>query len=671
MTNLKSAIFAAAAAAAGVVTGQPVPSLLPTDGGSAAQGPPADAAATTPSLVQSTTVMPPAAGTVGPFDGPTLVPGVVINTPFPGGLFAGADADGIDDGVQQQAVQSVMAGAPQGYPSGGLTASGLRIAVGGSIDPNTIPNQYFTTFDVRPSINGPISGFQSAQPWTPESVAVAQGTSSAGTTQVAKHSVITSDQDMTSALSVAVTANGAYLGDVATVKASFGYSQKSDSTVHRVSGLSMGILSQQGVMLANEAALQLSPDALSALTSDVNAFIDIYGTHFIKTKVFGCQATALYTFSCTSQSAATDIAAALNANYNGGTFSVGGGVNSTYSQYQKENVCSYDGSFQASGLGTHTLSASSAQLMNATTMDNFWNGFGSFCADAYKSGASQLINVELGNWMEVPAVRNAVAGNKTASDILTFYALFQPADLTALMYGGLYQDSVQSTAQAVSQQPDLMRPFATTSVFDRNGLVSDYITQAYWDGLPQAHANIQQRLDSTTFGSYFNPSKVAQAVSAYQPASSLVKKYFGDMAQLYKDASAAYQWVYMGMSGVFRSFDSNGLPVAATTNAAATTACTGAGPRGQQLCSSASVQVGADTYTFGIGVIADMATPFRFICGWLMLPGHDNTLAMTTQGLNGFLDITSRVPNNPNKLPVRVDFSTYFVMDTTLYAKPY
>ena len=64
-----------------------------------------------------------------------------------------------------------------------------------------------------------------------------------------------------------------------------------------------------------------------------------YGTHYVRSKTYGCEATALYTFSCTTQTASQDISAALNANYKSGLYSVGGNVSAVYSFYATSKVC--------------------------------------------------------------------------------------------------------------------------------------------------------------------------------------------------------------------------------------------------------------------------------------------------------------------------------------------
>ena len=63
-----------------------------------------------------------------------------------------------------------------------------------------------------------------------------------------------------------------------------------------------------------------------------------YGTHYIRSKTYGCEATALYTFSCTTQTSTRDISAALNANYNSGVYSVGTNVSAVYSFYATSKV---------------------------------------------------------------------------------------------------------------------------------------------------------------------------------------------------------------------------------------------------------------------------------------------------------------------------------------------
>ena len=297
---------------------------------------------------------------------------------------------------------------------------------------------------------------------------------------------------MTQALNVATSMNGAFLGGAASVEGSFGYSSSSKTTSHRVSGLSFGRMALPTMLLRDPNQLQLDPTPggpLDLLKSDVNSFLDIYGTHFIKNKAYGCQATTLYTFSCETSEASQKMAAALKANYNGGAYAVGGSVSTQYDTYRNLSICEYHGDFQATGLGAVGISPSSDEMMNQKLMDDFWDNMPANCLAANDKGQSELLYIELGNWLEVPAVRAAVSGNSTAMGALSFYAGMQASDLNALMMGSLFEHNLDlAIANTDNAGSSVFSPFAQNSLFDRNGVATGpTIPQQYWQGLAQAH----------------------------------------------------------------------------------------------------------------------------------------------------------------------------------------
>ena len=595
-------------------------------------------------------------------------------------------------GPSDNAAPSLLAGnnlgaaTAQAQQVGGFTANNLRVAVGGSLSAENVPyGNYFPTFDVRPpgiSSAATVTGFQSTQPWTQASVNAALGTA-AGSSVSTSTSTITSDSDMASSLNVAVQMNGAFLGGAATVEGSFGYTSKSKSSQHRVSGLTFGRLALPSVMLARPDLLQLDDTPggpLATLQEDVNAFLDTYGTHFIKAKIYGCQATALYTFSCATEEAATDMSAALKANYNGGSFSVGGQVDTTYSTYANSSICSYDGQFQATGLGPFSISPNAGQMMNETLMSGFWNSFGDICGQAGANNETQLLYVLLGNWMEVPAVRTAIQNNATATGILSFYAGLQGPDLNALGMAALFEHNIDLATQNVDNTPSVFTPFAQQGQFDRTGVATGPISPQYWQNLPQAHASIKARRANTTYSAFVNPQSVQQAVASNTPATNLVQDYWAAISQLYNDATATYQYAYTSVTAIARSYNAAGAPTAQIISAPASSPCNIGALNWANIqpaiCSWAPVPVGNDNSPSAVAIMAvsNSAQQQPELIMVFRPAGDPNNVYVIGNrvGSVATIDVTSSYNRPPGAGPVRADLSVAYCMpDTSLWATPY
>ena len=548
------------AAGASVTLGQPVPSLINSDPNAAPMAPAPSAAA--PTLVQAAAAPQPSATAAVDL---SQLPVVDIDSvPFPS-IFQGSGGASAGTIQPQAAVDS------QG--PGGFTANNMRLAVGGQFQPTQVPNgAYFPTFDVRPKGVGTgqvVRGVQSSQPWTQESVNAALGTA-AGSEFQANTTTITSDSDMAQAINVAVGLNGAFLGGAVSVESTFGYSTSTNNTMHRVAGVTWGRMALPTMVIRDPTKLQLDNSTggpLDLLTSDVDTFLDYYGTHFIKNKAYGCQAFATYSFTCKTQEAAQNISASLKANYNGGAYSVGGSVSTQVNTYSSLSICDYNGNVQATGLGAAAISPSKDQMLNQTLM---------------------------GNWLEVPAVRTAISGNSTAMAVLSFWAGLVSEDLNALMVDSLMEHNLDmAIANTDMAGPSVYSPWAQAALFDRNGIsTGSNIPQQYWQNLQNNHQGIKTRRLTTNFNTYLGDAMVAQAIASSTPATTLVHSYWTYISKLYQDATAVYQYAYTGVTAVEQGFTAAGQPVTQTIQASVSSTCNVNGP----FCAYGTVPIGEDPH---------------------------------------------------------------------------
>lgn len=562
------------------------------------------------------------------------------------------------------------------------TVSNLRVSAGitgGAIDPSIIPRgNIFTTFDVRPNGAGSVNGFQARMPWTQASVNAALGTASTSASPSIKTGTVSSDQELTKALSVSVSANGAFLGGAAKVESTFGYSSESSKSSKVVSGYTYGTMSLPGSMLANVNLLEFEPDVVATLSTDVNKFLDTYGTHYIKTRVYGCEASATYTFSCTTESAKQDIKASLSASYSGGAWSGSGTVSTTYATYSKANMCSFSGNMYSSGLDI--TNPSQSQLLDEKFMNTYWNGFSQACRNAAQN-EGKLLYVELGNWMEVPAVTRALAGNTTATNILSFYGGMQPADLNAIAVAGMYSYKIDQAVQNLL--PQYLTPWATTGFFDRTTRQAMPPTpQSYWTSLPTAHADIQQRLAKSDYTNFLNAQTIQNAIQNNIRISALVKQFYTAARQLYTDATIVYKYTYSGVSTVVLSFETdNKTPKSSQLFVdAATQSCHAFSQFGMQWCAMQYTNGGTAGLQHGINLGPSKSVPgaVRLYSHFAMpnVIGYDLDAENTSRGTAvDYLDFSSEFRSRtgcyscPN---VRFDMSIVYTMpDISFNASPY
>ena len=164
---------------------------------------------------------------------------------------------------------------------------------------------------------------------------------------------------------------------------------------------------------------------------------------------------------------------------------------------------------------------------------------------------------------------------------------------------------------------------------------------------------------------YLSDAQVAQAIASNTPATMLVQKYWADISQLYKDATAVYQYAYTGVTAVARSFAAGqpaGQPVSHTISASASQPCNVEG----DLCAVGSIA--APWGSMDITIQTDDSN-------LVMMLGVGARVDASGYGAVASVDLTSQNRDqgaNPVTLPIRMDLTVQYCMpDTSLWATPY
>lgn len=452
----------------------------------------------------------------------------------------------------------------------------LRIAVGptsgGVIDPAVIPRgDFFTGFDIRPDGEGNLNGILALSAFTDVSVAAAvddfQPGIDVGQAKISS-GVITNDQDLSTAMDIAIEAGGTFIGGATSFESSFQYSSSNTVSSHQAVGYTIGTVTLPGRYLHNITALQLTDDAIELLQKpDLTDFFDTYGTHYVKTRVYGCQSIASYSYTCKSQSASLDIASSLQANFDGGLFSVGASVSSKFCQYSRAAMCDYKGQTQSSGVGSKSPRAN--VMLNATIMDDYWKNLATTCAEGAASD-SQLLYVELGHWADIPAINNIlqnISNSTTALNQAYFFLYMYPQDIEAIALGMVYQ---QRVGNAINNFPASLKatnadgrstntPVFRSGMFDRinNTGMAQQPSLDYWSSLASNHATLVNSYSINTWSTFANNGKVNQAILNNQTFSTLARAYFHQMVAQYAQAAQTYQFTYNSVTATAISFDTD------------------------------------------------------------------------------------------------------------------
>ena len=112
------------------------------------------------------------------------------------------------------------------------------------------------------------------------------------------------------------------------------------------------------------------------------------------------------------------------------------------------------------------------------------------------------------------AVSKALAQNKTATNILNFYATFMPQDLNALVAASMFDSRVRTAVSDINLLPTAaaFTPYLNSGFFDRTtGQGVGVTPPSYWGtSLINGHADITRRITAATFQSAFSPAAISQ-----------------------------------------------------------------------------------------------------------------------------------------------------------------
>ena len=155
---------------------------------------------------------------------------------------------------------------------------------------------------------------------------------------------------------------------------------------------------------------------------------------------------------------------------------------------------------------------------------------------------------------------------------------------------------------------------------------------------------------------------MAQAIANGTPATTLVQKYWADISQLYKDATAVYQYAYTGVSAVAQGFTAAGQPVSQTISALASATRDLQGFR----CAQGTIPAGS-TGAWDIFITRDGSN------GLVLYLGISDNASAYQSGAVATVDETNKVQGaDPVTKPVRIDLTVQYCMpDTSLWATPY
>ena len=541
----------ATAAVSAVARAGPVPSLLDS-GAAASVVTPAEQAVATNSFPLLVYNVDPVLGTF------------ISADPSSYGTASSAPSPVVDGSASANSAPSLLSPAAAGTANtlGGSLTGSIKLALP---DSTVVPSDLFmfTGYDVRPRQDaglfgsaGP-TGFSSQTAFDMASLQApgTVGQASDGIKSRIVTKVVQSDQDLQEVTQVTADVAGSGWGFSAQAK--FGYSSAQETKSSVVLGVSYAIMSLPGRMIQNPGNVKLTAEAQGYLASgDVDTFMELFGTHFIKTRGYGCEMQASFTFTCQSVSAKTELAASLQAGYSGGLFSGAATVATNAQKYGAAGVCTYDG--QWTGEGVDSLNPSKAQMLNDRAVNDAFNKFGQACRDSFAAGNAPLAYVVLGNWWELPAVREAVtaSGSKAAMDTLRFYAQMQQPDVEALIQADTYSSKAR---QAVAYtRPECMSPAWSKGPFvarkSGSGDASDGVIPAdYWQSLPERHTQLAARAQAITFSAYLGTSAISDAMQKGIPMSSQVQAYLAAAKVLYADAKTAYRYTWCNARGIFTS----------------------------------------------------------------------------------------------------------------------
>lgn len=447
---------------------------------------------------------------------------------------------------------------------GPLTTSmtgAIQIAAGTSagtpINANLVPRGRagFKGFDMRPNeysqdYNFPIQGFSSMPVWSQTSVDASMTTSSLGYAANAVSGAVSSSEEASQKVHVEDKVKLSFFGFDA--EQSFGYDSSTSTSSNTVSAYTYIHAAISGLMLGMPENLVLSDDAQNMLTAgNIDQFIDTYGTHFVKTLNYGCDASAIYQYQCQTSEASKSISAGLQAGY----FGQSADVKTKVDNYVKTNTCKFNTYWNTLGAVDGIQLPNSNQMTDPNVMGNFFSKFAQQC-NQQAAGQGQLLYVTLGNWLEVPAVLKAIGANQDAKNFLSFWGAMDQASMQNLGKAGRYLSMVQQTLDKLDDPKcaGALNPWAKTGLFDRDGGVTDsQPSNDYWNNLAQRHADFKAKFAATgRFNSYINAQTIADAIKNKQPLTSLVQSYTSNAQQMYQEAVNLYRYTYCNIKSTLR-----------------------------------------------------------------------------------------------------------------------
>lgn len=194
-------------------------------------------------------------------------------------------------------------------------------------------------------------------------------------------------------------------------------------------------------MLGNTEQLVLLDEPKALLQAgNIEGFLNNYGTHFIKTLNYGCDASAtIYQYECSSSEAADRISASLSLGFFGQTAE----GKTKIDNYLDSKTCSLNFNWYTIGTIEGITLPAPDQMKDANIMSQFWADFSAHCSQQAKD-QGQLLYVTLGNWLEIPAVHSAIGNNRDSKNLLSFWASMDQQSMQQLGQAGRYLTLVQT-----------------------------------------------------------------------------------------------------------------------------------------------------------------------------------------------------------------------------------